>query len=715
MYQLGTSGRPIEALGTLKFEAGQKLLKLVTVKLDHAVAILLEGDRTIVVRIRFPPQRKQKCDQVVVRKFPRRCSLCSVRAKDRTIAFLFEVSRGRLGDVAFCKFNESFTSVESTRTINMDTSFSLTTPIVDILLTERTLCAIDDNGNFQSFDTRTRRTSKKVPSGDGNWVGDLMSFADELVVGRVRLGEDRQLWLNSLSNEDHRALPSVKIGLETPVTGLAVGSVDDVLYVVNSSDGTVYSTTLTVTVQSDAYRIQRSGKGTLQSTCGRNAKDAADSHWLRVFYHSFEKFPQSDGPSLQTIPVRCILLAIVAFVPVQICRAEDNMLQLLRDGENTSSGSKETVETRSEDSEGSTSADASEIARSIRFGLLSPLLESWSGRCVVVTSMGKQSTGKSYFLNHLAGTSFAISGARCTDGAWMSLRFASADTLLVVLDFEGLGSFERSEQEDIFLSDIDGLFSRFQKGARLIKDDPRLFRGLLYMNIKDVNMDDRQDVATELVEKLEAIFVANKEQNFLTDMYAGQLEIDCSPPFGTIDYYQCMENNAAVALQSIIRPSNKESVGFVTGKAFLDCLRIVLAKISILDWTSMGKSTKNLIVADIKQKLPGVLRTGCHVSLPLVKELVIPPHLMEDVLQLGSHEKLVVSFQQMCEENPTYKIKWIILNDLIMLDDVKDEDLDVGFDVTSLSDKKLDLVQKTIGDFFKFFLKLIGKLMENPD
>ncbi|KAG2771075.1 hypothetical protein PC118_g25502 [Phytophthora cactorum] len=110
--------------------------------------------------------------------------------------------------------------------------------------------------------------------------------------------------------------------------------------------------------------------------------------------------------------------------------------------------------------------------------------------------MGKQSTGKSYFLNHLA-----------------------------VLDFEGLGSFERSEQEDIFLSvlnasvslftvfrmgsrfdkDIDGLFSRFQKGVQLIKNDPRLCRGLLFMSVKDVNMNDQQGVVDELATKLNAI------------------------------------------------------------------------------------------------------------------------------------------------------------------------------------------------------------------
>lgn len=145
---------------------------------------------------------------------------------------------------------------------------------------------------------------------------------------------------------------------------------------------------------------------------------------------------------LQCTSVQRFLLAIISFVPVQICRAEDNMLQLLQNGQNIANSANGSSPTNSGDEGDANGTDASEIAQSIRFGLLSPLLESWNGRCVVVTSMGKQSTGKSYFLNHLAGTSFAISGSRCTDGAWMSLRFVSADVLLVVLDFEGLGSFE---------------------------------------------------------------------------------------------------------------------------------------------------------------------------------------------------------------------------------------------------------------------------------
>ncbi|RLN53310.1 hypothetical protein BBJ29_000477 [Phytophthora kernoviae] len=123
-----------------------------------------------------------------------------------------------------------------------------------------------------------------------------------------------------------------------------------------------------------------------------------------------------------------------------------------------------------------------------------------------------------------------------------------------------LGSFERTEQEDIFLSvlnasvsmftvfrmemrydkEIDDLFARFQKGVALIKGDPSLFRGKLYMSVKDVNPNDQKGVLDEFVTKVQKLVGANKESNFLLDLYSGQLDINCSPPLGTIGYYQSL-------------------------------------------------------------------------------------------------------------------------------------------------------------------------------
>uniref|UniRef100_H3GXA2 VWFA domain-containing protein n=1 Tax=Phytophthora ramorum TaxID=164328 RepID=H3GXA2_PHYRM len=802
MYQLSSSPVQVFSLGSVEFEPGVALRKLAAVGTNQVVAVFVKGRKTLVRRLQFPvqldPVDELEADDLDVRTFPKACLLCSVRANDRRVAFAFGGGDGRLGTVALYRFNESFSRLDAMREIDMDATFRLTAPFSDILLTERSLCALDANGDLQSFDLRTRQTSKKVSLGrcDSNASG-LLCFSDELVLGRAGV-ENGRLRVDSISSEDHRALPSAVMG-DVECNGLAaVGCVSDVLYVINAtgSAGVVYASKLKVTVRSDAYRIQRYGNGARSTRLdglrvGQHAGGDTTEHWLRVFFHVFEKFPvrslldsalspQFSCPlavsvavtdnqdesslngvaevtkeyfrnvmidlrrlnkplsgldlsksltctsSLQTRSVRRVLTAIVSFVPVQICRAEDNMLRLLRDGQDAAGF---TNADNSSDSSDSAGTEASEIAQSIRFGLLSPLLESWSGRCAVVTSMGKQSTGKSYFLNHLTGTTFAISGSRCTDGAWMSLRFLSADILLVVLDFEGLGSFERSEQEDIFLSvlnasvslftvfrmesrfdkDIDGLFSRFQKGVPLIKNDSRLFRGFLYLSVKDVNMNDQQGVIDELAAKLNTVFEASREQNFLTEMYAGQVVINCTPPFGTMEFYQSMENDATKHLRALVAQVGDAAAGFRSGKDFLDCLRLVLAKISILDWTSMDKSTQNLRVTNAKQKLPGILRTGCHVPQSLVADVAISPHLKEAVVKVGTRDKAVLSLTEVYQAYPGFVTKWMALNAVISLDGIADDSIDFGFDVSLLDATKLEMIQNTLLALFRMCLALQSK------
>ena len=77
----------------------------------------------------------------------------------------------------------------------------------------------------------------------------------------------------------------------------------------------------------------------------------------------------------------------------------------------------------------------------------------------VVSSMGQQSVGKSFSLNHLLDTSFAGSAMRTTgmvlsylpcstelrlaEGVWMSVT-PTDDALIVALDFEGLFDPSRS-------------------------------------------------------------------------------------------------------------------------------------------------------------------------------------------------------------------------------------------------------------------------------
>ncbi len=131
-------------------------------------------------------------------------------------------------------------------------------------------------------------------------------------------------------------------------------------------------------------------------------------------------------------------------VPIQIARAENNGLKPLVDGLQILPHLNY--------------ADALSLAELIRFGFYESVLESWVGDIKVISSMGKQSSGKSYLLNHLSGSMLDVAGGRCTDGVWMTICPASS-CLYVLLDFEGLGSFERSEQEDMLLSLLNAAIS----------------------------------------------------------------------------------------------------------------------------------------------------------------------------------------------------------------------------------------------------------------
>jgi hypothetical protein len=112
-------------------------------------------------------------------------------------------------------------------------------------------------------------------------------------------------------------------------------------------------------------------------------------------------------------------------VPIQVARAEHNALVPLVDGLQLDGSVNYT--------------DAISLANVVRFGLYETVFDSWMGPVKVISSMGKQSSGKSYLLNHLSGSLLDVAGGRCTDGVWMTLRQADG-CLYVLLDFEGLGS-----------------------------------------------------------------------------------------------------------------------------------------------------------------------------------------------------------------------------------------------------------------------------------
>lgn len=298
---------------------------------------------------------------------------------------------------------------------------------------------------------------------------------------------------------------------------------------------------------------------------------------------------------------------IICLVPIQIARAEANSFRPLIDG-----------------LRGDFEIERQEILRfanSINFGLYDCILYTWQGPTKVVSSMGKQSTGKSYMLNHLTGSLFDIAGGRCTDGVWMTMRIAE-DCLYVILDFEGLGSFERSEQEDMLLSvfqaaisnltlyktdlrfdrDTQATFSRFQSGVSLIRGDPNLFRGRFYIVMKDVESRDVNDLQREFLSKLRIVCRNNGDDNFLTKMYQGQFAMAAFPTLGTRKYYE--------QLHKIYEALKKQSSSFQSGKMFRRHLQLLMSKLCTKDWTPLNRDQVMIRISELRNCESVVLSLG---------------------------------------------------------------------------------------------------------
>ncbi|CAK9059552.1 unnamed protein product [Durusdinium trenchii] len=304
-----------------------------------------------------------------------------------------------------------------------------------------------------------------------------------------------------------------------------------------------------------------------------------------------------------------LLRKLICLVPLQIARAENESFVILKDG------MREDV---------SDFSNLSELAEFISFGLYELVLESNENPVVVISSMGKQSTGKSYMLNHLAGTSFDTSGGRCTDGVWMTVREHS-DITYVMLDFEGLGSFERSAQEDMLLSvfnaaishvslfrtenrldcDTASIFSRMQQGAKLIQGDEELFNGFFQIVVKDV-VSDAKEVAQEFRQKIQHIIARDKEDNFFLRLYKGRVGILPFPALGRAEFYR--EFNS---LTSKVRAAQAEKRCFESGRQYLRNTKLLMAKIAMKDWTPTDQNKIKMLLASLQECLATAVMAGC--------------------------------------------------------------------------------------------------------
>ncbi|KDO26012.1 hypothetical protein SPRG_22223 [Saprolegnia parasitica CBS 223.65] len=631
-----------DALAKLKLPLEASVVFVAVVGTVVVVVYTLDGKTHVRA---FQSHGRRAMTQLLLKQFPHLVERCDFDATHRMLGLLHSTHK-----VELFAFNESYKLLERVHQVNL-LLLRPTPPFTQFFVfggdNHGVFCAGED-GSAQSYFLRTQQLSKHVPQFVATPSTKVLKLHDGAFV--------------TLMTHDHAPLPEAELTLPARLNWPATQAraYADTIVLLDPTTALVVELKMTVVTGKVAWQLQ----------CAQEAAPATagEAHVLWALFHVFEKFPvralmDDDGGLLPhalqlhvlaetparrnvlsvvldgvmakllalnkdlstlslakdvevgsaslvwpTMALAPWILELVGFVPVPICRAHDNQLVLLRDGVTaTFTGGSE----------------AHTLAPQIGFGPASHVLQAWTGPVVVLTSMGKQSTGKSYFLNHLTGSSFAISGARCTDGVWLTLRRLGR-CLVVVLDFEGPGSFERSAQEDTFLSvlnaaisrltvfriemrfdkDIDGMFAKFQQGVALLKGDERLFRGQLYLNAKDVNPNDQASVVAEFESKLSVLLSENTADNFVSAMYGGDVVITCCPPLGNKGYYEALAEAATLLTNA------RDTKAYANGHDFHECLCMVLAKIALLDWTSMEDNVQAHKSVVSRQHVRYALRHG---------------------------------------------------------------------------------------------------------
>ncbi|KAJ3219148.1 hypothetical protein HDU67_002481 [Dinochytrium kinnereticum] len=281
--------------------------------------------------------------------------------------------------------------------------------------------------------------------------------------------------------------------------------------------------------------------------------------------------------------------------------------------------------------------DVDGVTRKITFGWLESILTYYGRRRIpvkVLSVMGLQSTGKSYMINHIVGTHFDGNAMRCTEGVWMSIS-PTDDAIYISLDFEGLGSVERTPQEDMLLSllnaaashlilyktnfslgrSMNDLFQMFQDGAKLFEKDKndRLFRGHLFVQINDVSETDRMGIVQEFRAKLGRIVQDEGENNFISRLFQKRMNIEPWPLFNEPNFYNYMSKVKSFA--------KKIESPYANAVEWREDFKLLLAKLMICDWGSMDD---NLIASRtrlILSMLPIVLCLGMEVEDPFPEDL----------------------------------------------------------------------------------------------
>eukprot|EP01106_Pelomyxa_sp_JSP_P016425 TRINITY_DN6118_c0_g1_i3.p1 TRINITY_DN6118_c0_g1~~TRINITY_DN6118_c0_g1_i3.p1 ORF type:complete len:1949 (+),score=173.31 TRINITY_DN6118_c0_g1_i3:435-6281(+) len=344
-----------------------------------------------------------------------------------------------------------------------------------------------------------------------------------------------------------------------------------------------------------------------------------------VVTSDYKDIDQLSDISIKTDPIALgdWLTTIICLVPLQVARVSFNAFKALDDGSNITAQALQM-------SAVTTGITAEEISPTITFGMYDSILLGNKRPVIVICCMGQQSTGKSTLLNRIGGTFFDTSGARCTDGIWMSIRITPRN-LLVFLDFEGLGSFERTKDQDVWLAIVGAalgnisiirvgcyydeftklMLTRLGHGARKMGFNmiDRFFGGELFVNPKDITSQSESEVTCEFKKVIESIkeftrFLEKGKKKGTVFGVFDNFTIWPTPQIATLDYQRNIDE--------LFNHISKLSPKYPAGCDFRLDLQMILSKIAIQDWSLCDQVNAKRAVRYAKDTLSDAVNAGCQ-------------------------------------------------------------------------------------------------------
>ncbi|KAJ6620549.1 hypothetical protein B0H10DRAFT_1945867 [Mycena sp. CBHHK59/15] len=337
------------------------------------------------------------------------------------------------------------------------------------------------------------------------------------------------------------------------------------------------------------------------------------------------------------------LVDLLCLIPIQIAVTQENRFIPLKDGVVSATLEQQLL-----------GAEVGQIVDALSIGWYESVFQSYmaSKPVKVVSSMGEQSVGKSFSLNHLVDTSFAGSAMRTTEGVWMSVT--PTDTALIVaLDFEGThilsslyraiglrghiacsvqyGNIKPCMSSDIFdrwtsfvlmkgqvlfrnnfamSRSITGLFQSFQSSSTVLDPaaNPQLFKSTLVIIIKDVVDSDEVEIVREFSTKFQKIVEDEQAANFISRLHAGQLNIIPWPVIESKQFYALFPAlKKSLDQQEITHPAAGE---------FLHTLKTLMAKIKANDWGALSETLAAHRAQKLCAYLPSALTFGFYETEP---------------------------------------------------------------------------------------------------